>query len=191
MTTAVMPLSLEGVRSFSVWMVVFGCACGRIAFDPTAPSSDAAASIDALTCPASYMLREGACYRQIDIQMTWLEAEAICEADGPGAHLAVVLDEAEHLRLMAIITSLPVVSTHWIGATDRITHMTVLTVTGLPALVDPNDGNQFDPGEDCWGLRPNISASFPNGTFADDNCDTRLDRVLCEYDGVPVVPGSY
>lgn len=164
-------------------------AAADVAIDGTAVDAAADAAGDApvdavLVCPPTYTRVQGSCYRlESDVEAEWAAAAQGCEADGPGAHLVVVDDAAELLRIMAV-TDLGTTYDVWIGTTDRITDGTYLNVHGAPAFVMLAP-DQMDPGHHCLELRDND----PTVMF-DTDC-TGPDDYLCEYDGIPAQPGSF
>lgn len=120
----------DGVRRSVIlaamrWCVVLVlAACGRIGFDATTDAGPMG------PCPSGYDLIAGHCYRSVEVgaggERSWLDAEEECEADGPGAHLAVIDDAEEAQRF----TEGMVEQDSWIGISDRITEGTFITVTG-------------------------------------------------------------
>lgn len=167
--------------------VVLLAGCGRIAFD-VAVDADAAtsnASDAALVCPQGYTDTAPGCYRAVadpPVEPTWLEAESLCEADGAGAHLAVVSDEAEAERIWALLPD--GIDDAFIGATDLVTEGTYLSVTNeaftyVPWVAGDPDGEV----EDCLSLDQ-------SNQILDAHC-TDINDYICEYDGISAVPSAW
>lgn len=114
-------------------------------------------------------------YRQLSTR-TWLAAEQACEADN--THLAIVDDFTEEEAVRAEL-----LTTFWIGTTDRITERAFIHVSGaVPTYT--NWGSTIDnAGEDCASV-------LGTGKWEDQDCSISLVGV-CECDDVGVAVGSY
>lgn len=172
----------DGVRRSVIlaamrWCVVLVlAACGRIGFDATTDAGPMG------PCPSGYDLIAGHCYRSVEVgaggECSWLDAEEECEADGPGAHLAVIDDAEEAQRF----TEGMVEQDSWIGISDRITEGTFITVTGAAAFTAWDEGEPSVDG-DCVEIQP-------NGLMYVVDCGVEEDYV-CEYDAVPADPTAF
>ena len=149
-----------------VAVVIALAGCGRIGFEEG-------------SCPPGYAFTGGSCYRFVAAELPWIEAEAACEADGIGAHLAVI-DSAAEAELAAALAG----NDHWIGASDLVAEGVYLRVIGGPILYATWDPGQPEgPGENCiyLSLDPDLH---------DHQCgDT--DDYLCEYDGIAADPAAF
>jgi len=170
--------------------------CGRSGFeshadangadaDPNAPDADLdhPDSRPMANCPGNYVSagEQSSRYRYIMTTSTWTAAEATCEGDGAGIHLAVFDDGIELAALRSVVGDTDV----WTGVTDRITEGSYLSVTGLPAPFLPwSNGEPTGAAEDC------VSVEVDDGVAGDADC-ALLRRPLCECDGIAIVPGSY
>ena len=112
------------VRGESWCALLMVAGCGRVHFDARADGgagSDAAAPDGGLVCPGGYTRTDDRCYR-LEInptaELAWIEAEAACEADGPGAHLLVVDDAVE---AASVVSRYGTAADAWIGVSDRVT----------------------------------------------------------------------
>jgi hypothetical protein len=159
----------RGTRFLALGVALF-CGCGRFAFD---------IAYEPLDCPTEYEQVGTGCYRHEfnTVELAWTDAEAACEADGAGAHLAVIDDAGEMARLIRILA----VQDASIGLNDRGVEGTYRTVTVVEAYVRWAPGQ---PGgvDDCAALRA-------EGMHDRDCVD--LNDYLCEYDGIPAVPGTF
>ncbi len=154
-------------------------ACGRIAFEPRSDSgvgaTDATATDVLLACPPGYTFDTGSCYRTSTVVADWLTAEAACEADGRGAHLAVIDSPAE---AMVVDRYRPTPTDFaWIGATDVNTEGQYQSVTNRPhGYLLFGAGEPAGAAEDCIRLKDNLE-------LGDGTCTT-VDDYICEYDGI-------
>lgn len=161
--------------------VVVLVGCGRVGF---APSGDSGAPTDdaGLECLAGYSPADGSCYRVVrDVgELAWAPAELACEADGAGAHLAVISSRAEATLVKNLVLGS---ADAYVGASDRISEGRFLTVQGMPVL-DGWAAGQPDGGDvlDC--------VLVTDSGLADGSCNFPNDFV-CEYDGIVVDPASY
>lgn len=156
-------------------VAITGSGCGRVAFDPR---SDAAPPPDALVCPLGYTFDSGSCYRASTSVSTWLGAEAACEADAVGAHLAVI-DDAEEAVVAGRYRSAPT-DFAWIGTTDAVIEGEYRDVTNrAAAYVIFGAGEPDGDLQDCMLLRDGIELADANCSISDD--------YICEYDGIPAV----
>ena len=164
------------VCSRLVCTVVLALAgCGRLWFDPL---EDAAAG-----CPSTYMEGGGSCYRFVINpvpELSWLDAERACEADGAGAHLMVIDDSAE---LVLASSALVGASNAWVGASDRTAEGSYLAVTGQPAVIVWSPGEPTGAAEDCLQI-------MDTGAMGDRDC-TMLNDYLCEADGRSVDASAF
>ncbi|MBP6631744.1 MAG: C-type lectin domain-containing protein [Kofleriaceae bacterium] len=163
-------------------------SCGRIDFAPaTQAVADAApAPVDGPPCPATFTPSGGSCYLVVantPVAGTWQELEARCEASEPGAHLAVIEDEAELDHLIAIIRTAGMADAV-VGFSDLVTEGTFLTVVGSPAFLRWAPG---DPdGDDCGAIQ-----ATPGTEGTEDTVCTGLDDYVCEADGRAVDPSAF
>jgi hypothetical protein len=167
--------------------------CGRIDFGST--GSDAAGDIDAHhgnptdPCALPYQMAGNSCYRVSTNFMPWPMAEADCENDG--AHLATIIDVAEHFTLHDL-SSNAAVTEIWIGYTDRATQGTFRWVSA--GGLDPSTNVCFfgpnGPGNTAGAhcvVQESVSAC---GDWFVRNC--ALSRpYICERDGNKGDPASY
>jgi len=129
-------------------------------------------------CPLSYTLDNGGCYRAGVGTAGWREAEAACEADGLGAHLAVIDDLTEAVTVGAYRSS--ATDNAWIGVGDAMLEGAYRTVTNrTPSYLQFASGQPDGIGQNCVMLG--------TGTELRDNDCTALDDYICEYDGIPAV----
>jgi hypothetical protein len=163
-------------RALALVSVLTGC--GRIDFEPIDDPGVAG-------CPAGYTDAAPGCYRVVanpPVEPVWIDAEAACEADGPGAHLVVVGDLAEAQRIWTLIPA--GLDDHYIGASDRVSEGVYLTVTNQAMTFLTWGTSEPDGGfEDCMSL---TSAQ----QVLDTDCDNPNDYV-CEYDGIAAVPSAW
>lgn len=133
-------------------------------------------------CPPAYtaVTAAGSAYRFVATTVTWAMAEAACEADGPGIHLAVIGDSAENDLVMTLVSGEP-----WIGLTDRRIESVWRWVTG-PALSGFTDWVPPNPG---GGTAQNC-AELNGGGWHDDACDVPQ-PFLCECDGLSPDPSAF
>jgi hypothetical protein len=155
--------------------------CGRIYFDPL----DDGGALP-LTCPPRYDAVAGHCYRldELDIVTdTWRGLELVCEADGPGTHLAVIDDAAE----LAILIEHMRINTNQdaaIGFSDRGGGV-YRTVLGAPAFEQWASGQPTAAG--CGALQ-----RLPDEGMVMIPCQGIADfDSICEYDGIPPDPSSF
>jgi len=147
------------------------------AVDAAPPGPDAAVdAAPAVACPAGYTRVAAAgrsAYRAAGAGR-WRAAEADCENDGPGAHLAVIDDTTEALVARILAGGEDV----WVGVSDRVDDGVYRTVLGelatfLPwAAGEPNDLGQ----EDC------VELDGLDRTYNDSNCQLAK-PYICECDG--------
>lgn len=169
------------------------CACGRIGFDASTGASGDAGSgtsdsivtdapiyfLDAGECPPTYTVEGGSCYRFVTSSVTWLVAEASCEADAVGAHLAIIADTSEAALIDSVWNSAA-----WIGGTDRLGEGTYVDVTDAPwTFFDWDAGDPDGDSEDCF--------SVDSTAELEDVPCSEAREFLCEFDGRPAVPSSY
>ena len=162
-------------------------ACGRVHFrthadagagaDPDAAIDARVFDIDAGECPPTYQFVGTSCYRaEVASPTTWVAAEALCEADGVGAHLVIVADAAEASTIDALVP--PAIVNHWIGDSERATPGVFLDVTGAPMTY-----LNWAAGEPTGGA----CVEFDDSRTIDEvPCDTG-NEYICEYDGVAAV----
>jgi hypothetical protein len=182
--------SFEDSRCSSGWRYdeyaaggVAGVCVGEESIDAGVGTDVRPDAMQAPGCPAGYVVVPGQSggYRYVATADDWLAAEQDCENDGSGTHLAVVGGGNE----IDAIKDLPPGgdTTLWIGASDRVTEGTYLTVLDTPQTYLPWDLSQpTGAGQNC------IAADEDN--FRDDDCMQSREYV-CECDGMPPVPSSY
>ena len=169
------------------------CAsCGRLGFEQRgdgradaigdALTGDAGDSGVAPNCSPVYNFMIGTSKYEYftGVTMDWLAAEAMCEADGVGMHLAVIetAAEADAVGQFALDRNV------WIGVSDRVTAGTWLRVIGSSETNLP------------W------AASNPQGTgqcvewhtqqknYTNELCTT-LVSPICECDGIAANSTTY
>jgi hypothetical protein len=157
-----------------------------------APSQSDAPSIDAgnnntpdsgMTTPFAACMAKGytaagtlaSLYRASANDKSWLDAQAECAADVPGATHLVVLSSAAESDF--IKTKLG-----WVGLSDRATEGTFVNVTN-----EPNDYRPWIPGQPDNGSGNENCVQMKTGGLDDDQCGNAHDFV-CECDGRPSVP---
>jgi hypothetical protein len=155
-------------------------APGGVDAPPLPADADPAAVLAAQCLAKGYALASGpngslGYYRLGVGNKQWLDAQADCAADVPGASHLIVLstvDEVTYLRGLAL--------PRWIGLSDRTTEGTFTTVTGETGDQRPFASGQPDNGsgsEDCVQMRS-------GGQLDDDQCDN-THPFVCECDGRP------
>jgi hypothetical protein len=176
------------VRLSIVLAIVLMSGCGRRGFDIVGgdpPPGDARVVdapvylLEAGSCPPAYDRIGSSCYRLGVQSASWFAAEATCEGDAVGAHLAIIADTTEANRLESAYAGL-----FWIGVTDRLVEGSYLDVTSAPLAFFEWDAGDPDGGpEDCL---------FLDGTAElEDQFCTDIEDFVCEYDGVAAIPSSY
>jgi len=153
------------------------CGACRLHFDDLAsgvePDARALADATPQPCPASYTAATTGCYRwsTAAVSKAAAVAEAVCEADAVGAHLAVISSIEEN----QVLTALQGAASSWIGLAKP--GASFVWVTGDPLAYDhwaPGDPN----GEgNCGRLLQAV------GDWDDELC-TKNQPFLCEVDGV-------
>lgn len=169
--------------------VTSDAGAGDAAGDATGDDLDATMlDPDAAGCPASYTQRAGLTskYRVVlAASTTWLEAEALCEADG--THLIVVDDVTENTfaRSLNATTDEHV----WMGGGDHVVEGTFGWVTGQPM-----------PYTKWGGTEPNNTLGVEDCLEIDSNGNWNDERnaggavtyhTVCECDGVAAMPARY
>ena len=136
----------------------------------------------AIACQSQYTFAIGASrYRVVGGQTAWPAAEASCEADGAGMHLAVLDSAAEMTALAALSGN----ARTWVGVSDRKTDDVFLRVIGGAATFlpwRPGDPSQAGPACAAWDPQP--------GQYRDEQC-TQGRQYVCECDGIPADPAAY
>ncbi len=138
-------------------------------------------------CPPGYTFVGAGCYRaQVGFagDHTWLAAEALCEADGVGAHLAVITSSEEAADAQTLAPPQSILA-YWIGTTDAVTEGVFTTVTNTAATYLPWTG-----GEPSGGTTQNCVLSTMGATYTDESC-ANGHNVMCEYDAIPAVPAAW
>lgn len=150
-------------------LVLLVCGCGRVGFDVAGDPGE---------CLTGYTDLGTGCYRLVlDPELSWLEAEHACEADG--AHLVVLDDAAEHQVIADMVPA--GVDDLAMGASDRITEGEFVSVTRQP-MFQPWAAGEPDGAEDCVKLT--------QGELKDSSCiDT--EEYICEYDGLPADQSAF
>jgi hypothetical protein len=139
---------------------------------------------DAAGCPASYTPRANltSLYRvALTPSMTWLQAEALCEADG--THLIVINDATENTFARSLC---PTTAEHvWLGGGDHLVEDTFGWINGQPFSftrwggTEPNNSGMI---EDCMEIDS-------NGNWNDEkNVGLATYHTVCECDGLPAMP---
>lgn len=144
-----------------------------------APSIDAPIDGPPQGCPSSYTAVAGQSsrYRTNLTPRTWTDAEADCEDDGVGTHLAVVDTMAEHTAVDALTGA-----SIWFGLTDRVVEGTPRWVTGATPSYTNYGPADNAPDYDCAGIY--------QGAWAWGECATLI-KYVCECDGIPAQVGAY
>jgi hypothetical protein len=163
-----------------VAVLVLVCGCDQVfglSRPPDAPGP----------CPPTYTIElpsSPSRYRINDQGTTWDAAEADCANDTLGlSHLAVIDTDAERRELAA-----EVLSSLWIGLTDRITEDSFLWVT-VQGPAPPASGGPWGPGQpdDQTGAQDcvRIQGANDDATFYDDGeCASKF-SFACECDSLP------
>ena len=134
----------------------------------------------AVACPALYSFAIGSSRYRVGGQTTWTAAEASCESDGTGIHLAVI-DSASEMTTLAALTGN---TRTWVGISDRKTDNVFLRVTGGVAPFLPwRSGDPSQAGSAC-------AAWDPPSQYRDEVCDQGR-QFVCECDGIPADPSAY
>jgi len=143
-----------------------------------APTIDAPVDAAAM-CPASYLAVAGqpSKYRTVTTPQTWTAAEADCEDDGNGTHLAVVGSMAEDAAVDALTGA-----SIWFGLTDRKVDGTPRWVTGATPTYTNYGGAGNTTAYDCAGIY--------QSKWAWGECTTLI-KYVCECDGVAADPTAY
>jgi hypothetical protein len=176
-------------HAVNVTLVCMLGACGRVGFDPlddALPQDARPPGPRPASCPQGYVRVDNYyCYR---LHVTggfldeWTVLETDCEADGVGAHLAVIDDPTE---LAAIIALMESTSTEDISVGFSRRSGRYLDVTGTAAFLDWGLGEPDADGE-CGGV------DVSNGGMEENACvDSMDDDHLCEFDGIPVDPSAF
>jgi Lectin C-type domain len=180
------------VRWFA--LIALLASCGRYGFDRTlgadsvsdggpgdgATPGDGAGDGVAASCPTRYAFAIGSSHYRLGNQTEWPLAEASCEADGAGIHLAVI-DNASEMTMLAALSGN---SRTWVGVSDRKTDNVFLRVTGGVAPFLPwRNGDPSEAGPAC-------AAWDPPSQYRDEQC-VQGRQFVCECDGIPVDPNSF
>jgi len=130
-------------------------------------------------CPAGYNAITGQTskYRTVLTQQTWTQAEADCEDDGTGTHLATIESASEDMAVDALTGA-----SIWFGLSDRKNEGTRRWVTGALITYDGTTGVSNTGQYDCAGIY--------QSEWAWGQCDTQIEYV-CECDGVAADPTAY
>ncbi|XP_074918012.1 LOW QUALITY PROTEIN: C-type lectin-like [Chelonoidis abingdonii] len=75
------------------------CLLGCLIFSPSLAAPSLSAGAQAGSCPAEWFSFEGNCYGYISQDKTWREAEAHCQHQRHGAHLASIQSPGENKML--------------------------------------------------------------------------------------------
>jgi hypothetical protein len=162
------------------------CAACRQHFDRL---DDALVIADgAAGCPATYMPQAGLTSRYRIVlappSLTWLQAEALCEADG--THLIVIDNATENAFARTLNAT---VDEHvWLGGGDHLVEGTFAWVTGQPFAftrwggTEPNNSLNI---EDCLEIDN-------NGLWNDERTVGLMTyHTVCECDGLPAMQSRY
>lgn len=166
------------------------CVVGSASPVDAAPGGDAAVTADAAmpdanNFPAQLALcmaggyepaSNGQYYRLPPNQASWVNAEADCADDVPGATHLVVLSNPDEVQIARTEPG-------WIGLSDRTTEGTFVTVTGETGDQRPWASGQPDNGsgsEDCVRI-------LGTGQLDDDQCGSNR-FYACECDGKAPLP---
>ncbi|XP_075772838.1 C-type lectin-like isoform X3 [Pelodiscus sinensis] len=114
--------------------------------------SPALAGTQAGFCPKGWKSHQGDCYKYFPQRRTWQEAQAECQEQGAGTHLASILSAGENNMVAEYVRQNPGSGSVWIG------------------LSDPSE-NQ------CWGWADRSPAKFiawdngqPGGQTQNERC---------------------
>jgi hypothetical protein len=137
-------------------------------------------------CPVSYTFSGRGCYRaRVGISggdYSWLDAEALCEADVAGAHLAVI-ESSQELADADAVAAARAIADYWIGLSDLATEGVYVSVTNtMPSYLPWNGAPTGGTALNC------VRASA--GIYSDQPCETG-DDVMCEYDAIAPVPAAW
>jgi hypothetical protein len=114
-------------------------------------------------------------YRRVVTGLPWLNAEADCADDVPGAtHLVVISDTVENDLIKTELG--------WVGLSDRVTEGTFVTVNG-----ELNDFRVWAPGRPDGGNNENCVSMKTTAGLDDNDCPT-AQAYTCECDGRAAVP---
>jgi hypothetical protein len=174
------------VRAVSLLAIVLCAGCRKNFDDVVADAVTDSSDFDAAGCPAGYAPQAGlnSRYRVVLASpLTWLQAEAFCEADG--THLIVIDNATEN----AFARSFNGVDEYvWLGGGDHLVEGTFVWVTGQPLAFTRWGGaepNSSMNSEDCMEIDE-------NGLWNDTrNVPLKTFHVVCECDGVPAIPARY
>jgi len=184
---------LRRIRSLAV--IALLASCGRYGFDRAGDasslddgaSSEGAASGDdtggsgTSACPAPYAFPIGSSRYRLGGQTAWTAAEASCEAEGPGMHLAVIDSASEMAALVALAGN----ARTWVGASDRKTDNVFLRVIGGVTTYLPwRSGDPSQVGPACAAWDPQAAQ------YRDELC-TQGRQFVCQCDGIAADPSSY
>lgn len=149
-------------------------ACIDGACRTTGPGADGGPDVP-LTCPSGFTKKSfGACHLVVQSPDDWFAAELDCQSRG--AHLVVPNDMTE-------ATALP--DPAWIGISDRIVEDIFISVTGRLITFE-----NWGFGEPSGGEFANCAHTAFQSTWATGPCDI-LFPYVCEYDGLPAIPGTF
>lgn len=176
------------VRAALVLWLAAGC--GRVGFDAVADEPPIDARADApVGCLPPYVMLDVGCYRIVTAPHAWSDAEQLCEADAPDAHLVVIDSVAEHFTIHNATNSLNDV---WVAYTDRVVEGAFkwLAPGGLDPLTDMcffgAAGPNNNPNTDC------VTQDGPTscGDWHVRDCG-ELHAFVCERDGAAADPSKY
>ncbi len=151
---------------------------------PGAPDARLPPDAGPAPCPLNYsrLGAAGTLYRLGNGTTGWDAAEADCEDDGAGTHLAV-LDDVEEL---AVVAPLLGADDAWIGVTNRVSRATWLTVLGDVAPIQPFQGGAPSPGRG----RACVVLLGESQQFSNVACNPAT-RYVCECDGAEPDPDAF
>ncbi|XP_067418879.1 C-type lectin BpLec-like [Emydura macquarii macquarii] len=95
------------------------CLLGCLIFDPSLAAPAVTDQTQEASCPREWLSFQGNCYGYFSQEKTWMEAEAECQRQGHGAHLASIHSAEENDILAHYVQSQhKTISPVWIGHWD-------------------------------------------------------------------------
>ncbi len=140
------------------------------------PDADPFAQIRQQCIAAGYTQDASGLHRAVGNGQSWVNAQADCADDVPGATHLIVLSSAAEVSYAAGQLG-------WIGLSDRTTEGQFQNVT-----LEPNDLRPWEPGQpDNGGGSEDCAHIRSSGRLDDDQCGNGRDYI-CECDGRPPAP---